>query len=423
MFDSGLRLAFVLAAVKLLGACFPSTGRVGDEPGTNPSDEMKGGAEEPGANTGGGGASSSPAEAQAGSGGIFSVHLDAATSDAGTAVTGADARAAQDVQAMPPAHSRPAFVAVGPYARTTISCDEGHTWIANRSDNDRARCQNPDDCTHGSITSTGLAAGHDSFVALFGHGTASTARRSQDGVTWSAPLPLGNEQTGLAFAGSAYLVFSPMTPLSSIDSGVSFTKLPNPGLGFTNGRATAYVNNVFLGLSDNGMALSTDLGKTWKINKSAGACTSGVGNKGIAGGGGTIVLVKENGSYCRSTDGGATFTSGQIGTGPLSQVIWTGNEFMVWGGGRRFSSQDGLTWQTAALVPANVKITAVARSNKGTFVSVQQSWNAWYEKQTFLRSDDGLNWQRLPAGAFNGSHPIEYIVYGNVATSVMGCKP
>jgi hypothetical protein len=46
---------------------------------------------------------------------------------------------------MPP-KTVPIFVALGYQGRTTVSCDDGKTWIANRSDDDAVECFNPTDC-------------------------------------------------------------------------------------------------------------------------------------------------------------------------------------------------------------------------------------------------------------------------------------
>ena len=57
-------------------------------------------------------------------------------------------------------------------------------------------------------------------------------------------------------------------------------------------------------------------------------------------------------------------------------------------------------------------IGAVARSNAGTYVAVNGGWQQWYDKQVFYRSEDGVTWDALPAGAYVGSHPIQFIEYG-----------
>jgi len=49
------------------------------------------------------------------------------------------------------AGSTPVFVAQGHAGRTTVSCDDGNTWVANRSDNDSIVCfTNGVDCDHQS---------------------------------------------------------------------------------------------------------------------------------------------------------------------------------------------------------------------------------------------------------------------------------
>jgi len=63
------------------------------------------------------------------------------------------------------------FVAVGQASRTTVSCDDGRSWTADRSDMPELRCSAPlpdggsTDCDHDPGAGRGIAAGDGWFVA------------------------------------------------------------------------------------------------------------------------------------------------------------------------------------------------------------------------------------------------------------------
>jgi hypothetical protein len=86
-------------------------------------------------------------------------------------------------------------------------------------------------------------------------------------------------------------------------------------------------------------------------------------------------------------------------------------------------STDGARWTATALTASHAdgsrattpRITAAARSPSGTFVTVHNEWNQWYERQLFYRSTDGIRWQALPSSAFVGSHPVRFFVHAELA--------
>src|SRR5262245_52167588 len=105
------------------------------------------------------GAAAAPdAEARDGSGGSADASaMDAATRDASAADGGDNGLV-------------PVFVAQGHVGRTTISCDDGRTWVGNRSDDDSIRCFSGVDCDHHPGAAHGVVFGHGWFFATFGWG-------------------------------------------------------------------------------------------------------------------------------------------------------------------------------------------------------------------------------------------------------------
>jgi hypothetical protein len=140
---------------------------------------------------------------------------------------------------------------------------------------------------------------------------------------------------------------------------------------------------------------------------------------GIVSGNDVIVIVSEDATSCRSTDGGQTWTVAPTGlTQVLSHGVWTGHEFRFWGDDAyMIASTDGASW-TKTKMTTPTRLGPVARSEGGTLVAVGDVWDG-YDKQSFLRSTDGLTWETLPAGAFVPSHGIFYITYGHADPSTV----
>jgi len=99
----------------------------------------------------------------------------------------------------------PLFVAQGDLGRTTVSCDDGLTWVANQSSDDAAVCFTGGlDCDHSPGAGRGITWGNGWFVATFGWGPPGAIRRSRDGVTWE-PVTTGTTFAGVAFGDDQFL--------------------------------------------------------------------------------------------------------------------------------------------------------------------------------------------------------------------------
>ncbi len=82
----------------------------------------------------------------------------------------------------------PVFFAQGHLGRTVISCDDGKTWLHDRSDDDAGQCwvagANSVECDHQPTSNAGIDSGDGWLFASFGHGSNGTVRASRDGAQW-----------------------------------------------------------------------------------------------------------------------------------------------------------------------------------------------------------------------------------------------
>lgn len=344
----------------------------------------------------------------------------------------------------------PMFVAQGHVGRTVISCDDGRTWGADRAfDSEghalacgqvqQVRCfeegsgcsfmkngeceqvANKCDCDHHPGAANGLTWGDGWFVGTWGWGPRGGVMRSQDGRSWEMVV----EETtfaGIAHGGGRF-VTGARQPLVSTDGGSSWMNLGeadlrspagervhNPrSIGFADVRGGRFVLTGASG--DKSDVLVSPDGAQWtRPDPLPGECSQGV--RGIAGGGGVIVISTRDGHVCASSDGGSSFQVtrevGDIDTAPIHD----GQRFMLWGSDGMLTSVDGLSWTTAELT-TGVSLGSVARNPQtGTLVAVRGGWKKWYEEQRFYRSTDGLTWEELAEGSYVGSHPIRDIAFG-----------
>lgn len=318
----------------------------------------------------------------------------------------------------------PIFVAGGYRGRTTISCDDGASWVANHSDDDSV-CPNHD-CGEVFNTITGVTYGDGYFYISRGWGMPGNVLRSQDGVGWTQ-IFTGHQFGGVAYGGGTLVIGSGWQEAwYSTNGGQTVTKAQDFSglLGGNTGTIRSvsyhpYGGGRFILIPDDGsgmrkFAVSKDGGKTYTLGTAAQEiCASRVTD--VVSGGNIIVSISEETGYaCRSLDGGATWAGKQISTNGLSrQLAWTGTEFIVYGGGSGYRSSDGDTWTKFAVSPANLRFGALARSStSGTFVATTP-YGTDYGAQAFYRSTDGTTWSTLAAGKFVGSHLIEHMAFGH----------
>jgi hypothetical protein len=329
------------------------------------------------------------------------------------------------------------FVAQGYVGRTMISCDDGRTWIANRSDDDGLRCFTGGvDCDHNGGRAMGIAALQGALFATWGWGAANSVRRSTDGVRWERVLDR-TIFSGIE-SGADRVVAIANEPQVTTDLGARWTASTRLGfIGHIRATGVLGARRFVAAGGENGASVGdvmiSDDGVTWRRPASVPReCGQGVVAGGIGFGGegdGIAVMTHDSGLVCISRDLGQRWTSTQVeGVRFEATVLHTGSEFVTWGrsmtmGLVHLRSADGARWTATALTASHAdgsrattpRITAAARSPSGSFVTAHNEWNQWYERQLFYRSTDGIRWQALPAAAFVGSHPVRFFIHTELA--------
>jgi hypothetical protein len=416
-----------------LGGCSASEGE--GEPTAGQATSTDGGASE---DSGASAAPTTPADGPADGTAADTNAASSGDDDAGESTGAAEVRV-------------PMFVAQGMLGRTTISCDDGHTWVADRAwdeEGDALLCGSTEpvrcwesacqffsggecqaqatecDCGHHPGFSKGVAFGADAFVATWGWGYSGSVRRSVDGVHWEETLADDVTFGGLAY-GAGRFVLSSRNPRYSAD-GVTWTAGQEANFQGPDGEITWSVRRFVFADYDTGrfiatadpphsVLVSSDGGETWwpPSFRPPQCLLDQSTYGGMAYGNGVVVSIGSDGTACRSTDGGDNWELGSVGgDNVLGHVVWTGREFAVWAPGMRYTSPDGVQWTGTPTVPEGVWLGPVAMSEAtGTFVAVSRVWDG-YEQQSFLRSEDGITWEPLGEGAFSGGHPIFHIAFG-----------
>jgi hypothetical protein len=318
----------------------------------------------------------------------------------------------------------PLFIAQGHMGRTTISCDRGQTWIADQSLDDAVRCFDGIDCDHHVGSATGLRFGDGAFIATWGWGTEGNVARTTDGITWETVM------TGPTFSGTAYgsdtFVAGSRETQRSTDGGATWsdpidtglTQWTPRGIGFANVDGGRFVIGGG-GNNEGDVVVSSDAGATW-WHPEAVPLECGDGIRSIVSDGAAIVIVRYGGEgteLCVSHDAGTTFEAIDLGDVWFeSRAVHDGEQFVVYSGGEAWRSSDGDNWAATPTEPA-ITPGALAIDEQGNFVAVRGGWQVWYENQEIYRSADGITWEVLAPEAFTGSHPVNHIAFGHVAST------
>ena len=367
----------------------------------------------PSADGGQGGSSSAPSGQGAG--------VTASSSGGNAGSGGSGASGGGGVGAGPSA--TPLFVAQGHFARTTVSCDRGQTWIAEQSEDATARCwgnMGAPDCDHATHSARGITYGDGWFMATFGWGAPGSIRRSRDGVSWETMIS-DTSFAGVAFGNGVFMA-GDFAPSRSLDEGVTWETLDY--VANQNVRRTAFVeagSGMFIMATDGELLTSVDEGASWQAPPVPNGCGHNIMfSGGIAYGNDTIVILSGDGLTCRSVDDGATFVAGgSVGADISSDLLWNGTMFMAWSGGMLHTSADGDSWDATAYTPAGINVGPSAIGDDGSIVAVRGGWQTWYEEQAWYRSSDGISWFELPPESFVGGHPVFDIAFGSGPCSEM----
>lgn len=325
-------------------------------------------------------------------------------------------------------------MAAGHMARTVMSCDDGQTWINDRSANDATRCwvdgdPNYVECDHTPYSFTGLDYNNGWFFTMAGWGYPGALRRSQDAFQWQT---LRNVQgNGLTFINDILYV-NWQNGFRSSDGGVTLVPVSTGGLQNLSFPRVRRVGSLMVAVGRNDssqrFAISRDQGLSW----SSPATMQVPWIKKVVSGGNRLVVIGHNNSAvsysATSTDNGVTWTLREQTMRDLywEQLVFDGEKFISWGNGQRWISFDGLNWMGQAFTVQNlsgqpfngpIAYNPVTKS----LSMITNNWGNYYSRQKAYRSiDGGLTWSLLPTAAFRGGHPIAEMIYGEVDRSVCG---
>lgn len=372
-------------------------------------------------------------------------HDSGTTADAGTMETGTDAgqEPLPDAGTVPDAGMTPApdagepadagerrvqvFMAEGHLGRTIMSCDDGRTWLNDRSDNPAGQCwvsgsPNEVECDHTAISGTGLDTGDGWFFANFGWGYNGTARRTRDGVNWEI-IKDGAWGGGISYSDGVVLWLAGGNWPISVDSGATWA---GSGANIPNGYFDARTLSRFgtkIAVSGDPVAglFSRDSGRTWFLVTLNNVIWSR--NVKIAEGNGHLISLSSTTDNMgrvtkyigRSPDNGLTWngtTPNDLGDQDWNGLFFTGTEFVTFTDGKKLTSPDGIAWTATPVTPAAAARGPIARGANGAWVSIPNNWGGYYANQRAYRSADGVTWTQLSTTAFPGGHPITKLVAG-----------
>jgi hypothetical protein len=304
-------------------------------------------------------------------------------------------------------------MAQGHLGRTLMSCDDGQTWIRDRSDENSLRCwegANQIECDHTSNAARGLEYFNGHFYANFGWGFSGSLRKSADGIQWST-VRTGGWGAGVGgVLNQLVLLWQDNWHITADEGRTWRTQANSFGITFPH---MSRLNNKLLVSGRSGIpVISNDGGNNWmpmqNFNTAWMNGTERRSDGGFAEGNGVIVAASEQSGSGRSTNGGISWSASNLQG--ATNLIFNGTEFVAWYSGRVYKSTDGLNWssQTSNFVNGPIAYNP----NSGVYVLISDSWGNYYERQRAYRSNDGVNWSQ--ARTFNGGHPVFFMKHGTL---------
>lgn len=234
----------------------------------------------------------------------------------------------------------------------------------------------------------GAGFGDGRFVVVGGQGAVGRVLWSTNGTDWEAAARtnLTDWVGGVSWLQSAtsfVVVGGNGSRFRSLDSARTFQ---DPG-GYIDGalRAVAAGNGLVVAVGHNtqnvGMTLVSTDGRTWSQPRYGGSALWHVAYAN-----GRFVAVGEQGR-CSSSADGVEWTDATCGTAWNTWLAVLNNEFVIYAnnGGARYSSPDGINWQTE---PTSGSVPNRFFYGNGIYVGFDGNGQP-------LRSTDGRNWTRV----------------------------
>ncbi len=220
--------------------------------------------------------------------------------------------------------------------------------------------------------------------------------------------------------------------LVSSDQGMTWQKLsPSPSAGFHHPMVERLSENrlAMIGLSTgtNILGISLDGGLSWSTPPTLQVPWL----KAIKEGNGRMValgyLAPTSGtpvSYSAvSLDQGKTWTIQQHSefSANWANLLFTGTQFIAWSSGKRWHSNDGVTWASSNVMigttPSAFGGPTAYNPTTKTFARILGGWGNNYARQKAYRSLDGIIWHELSSTAFKGGHPIRKMINAQMDTA------
>lgn len=284
------------------------------------------------------------------------------------------------------------YVAVG-YGGRRMSSTDGVTWTHL----EEWAPKGGDD----SNNLISAAYGKGKFVVVGGGGWTRETQAghvlvSKNGAEWREAKKLPNRVSPIMFGGGRFVAGGPDKQLFWSEDGETWTpgaKIDYPGWAFWF-RQGAYGNGRFV-LTGNS---SPNQKEHWCAVSKDGATVESFKTdlppvRAIAFGAGRFVLVGPEGLRMSSRDGLAWEHRENAPGDALDAVVWSGTQFLASGGGKGYTSPDGITWTRLEQRIPCTPLWADARGYIGT------SWPG-----QMWSSPDGLTWKRgepLPPNGIN----------------------
>jgi len=302
---------------------------------------------------------------------IGSITAAASMPGGSVAATAAEPAAGSPVVDAQGADGPPMFVAVG-YALRRMTSRDGLTWRHEQAAPEHGQDKN--------FLLRGVAYGRGRIVAVGGSQTSRILLSEDQGRTWRDVSIQENFLGDVAFGNGRFVAVGYRGATHSAD-GVSWSKstavegVSWRRIEFAAGKFVAIGSPGRAGAARGWRATSAD-GSAWDVQPAA---DDGVPND-LAYGGGRFVVVGDDG-LCETSGDGVEWRRAALpaGTGSLTDLVWTGREFLAGDGRTAYRSVDGAEW-----VKTDVRLPSRTGYGGGRFVGCSSG--------RFSTSTDGRVW-------------------------------